>query len=718
VRRGYIPRVTVGLGEYVAGAAELVLVVGAAAFAAIRVRGRMLPGWSGPPARLAETVLGLALVVLVAELLGVLGLFEEPVFVGVTLVVGVGAALVAGARPAEGKPGTVPSVPAPSVSWLELLVTLGIVALLFAHWGFETQQSLNNAITNFDSRWYHLPFAAEFAQSGSTTELVQTDPLFMNWFYPQVSELLGGATILVTERDTLALFLNLGWLGLALLAAWCVGRPYGRGPHAVAAVAVLLEAHNLVVREPGTGKNDVAAAALLLAACAILLTASRREPDLGSGSDPVPKAWRGVLAVAGLAAGLACGVKLTALAPVAALTVAVIWLAPAGGRLRAAGWFGLPMLAAGGFWYLRNLVEAANPLPWITKLGPLSLPGPERLDEAREPFSVAHYATDFDVWREWFGPGLNDAFGLLWPVVLGAAVAGMVIALVRRLDPPDPVLRALGAVALLGLLAYLFTPLGAAGEEGMPVAFEINVRFAIPALMLGLALFATALPGRSPWARWALLAGALVVLAITNDPFDVLTADERAAGAGIAFAFVIVPAAILFARTRGLPRGAAAAAFAALGALVLAAGYLVQDAYLDDRFEGFESEAHVDDAWRYANELDGERIGLAGTTAGFYRYGFYGGELSNEVVYLGRRGAKGAFSAIPGCAEFRETVNAAELDYLVTSPELNFDDQTAPVASPEAGWLGADAPFEPVSKEEGVTVWRVDGRLDPARCPS
>jgi len=376
------------------------------------------------------------------------------------------------------------------------------------------------------------------------------------------------------------------------------------------------------------------------------------------------------------------------------------------------------MLAAGGFWYLRNLVETANPLPWVTQLGPLSLPGPERLDEAREPFSVAHYATDFDVWREWFGPGLHDAFGLLWPVVLGAAIAGMAIALVRRLDPPDPALRALGAVGLVGVLAYLITPLGAAGSEGMPVAFEINVRFAIPALMLGLALFAVVLPVRSTWSRWALLAGTLAVLAITNDPFDVLTADERAAGVGIAFLFVIVPAAIAWAASRGLPRPAVAAGFAALGVLVLAIGFLVQDSYLEDRFEGFESEAHVDEAWRYANELDGARIGLAGTTAGFYRYGFYGGELSNEVVYLGRRGARGAFSAIPGCAEFREAVNDADLDYLVTSPELNFDDQSVPLDSPEAGWLGADAAFSPVSEEAGVTVWRVEGDLDPAGCPA
>lgn len=698
---------TVGLGEYVAGAAELALVAGAAAYAATGARARLLPGWTGAPARLAEGILGLVLVVWVAEILGTFGLLEELTFVAVAGVTG----LVVGAWTRRGQGhGELLSPPGrnshPATS-LELLVTVAVAALLFAHWGFETQQSLNNAITNFDSRWYHLPFAAEFARSGSTVELVQTDPLFLNWFYPQVSELLGGVAILVTERDTLALFLNLGWLALALLAAWCIGRPFGRGPHAVAAVAVLLESHNLVVREPGTLKNDVAAAALLLAACAILLSARA-----GRGALP-----RGTLAVAGLAAGLACGVKLTALGPVAALTVAVIVLARRGERLRTAAWWGLPMVLAGGYWYARNLFHAANPLPWITDLGPLSLPGPERLQEAREPFSVAHYATDFDVWADWFGPGLEGAFGVLWPVVVGAAVGGMVLAAVRRGDPPDPVLRALGVVGLVAVLAYLFTPLGAAGAEGMPVAFEINVRFAIPALLLGLALFAVALPARSPTARWALLLAPLAVLAVTNDPFDVLTADERAAGVAIATAFVLVPAGLWALHRRGtLSRAAFAGALVALAVAVLAAGHGVQNAYLEDRFETFESDVAIDEAWRFANGLDGARIGLAGTTAGFYRYGFHGGELSNEVIYLGRSGPRGAFSAIPDCEGFREAVDDADLDYLVTSPSLNFDDQATPIPSPEAGWLGDDAPLRRITAEDGVTVWRVEGELDPAGC--
>jgi hypothetical protein len=133
--------------------------------------------------------------------------------------------------------------------------------------------ALDRGIYGGDALWYHLPFSAHIAQTGSVTELLFTDPLYLNWFYPQNSELLHAIGILIGERDTLSLFLNLGWLAIALLAAWCAGRPYGRGHLTVAAAAIVLECHTLVVREPGAAKNDAMAAALLLAAVAIVINA-------------------------------------------------------------------------------------------------------------------------------------------------------------------------------------------------------------------------------------------------------------------------------------------------------------------------------------------------------------------------------------------------------------------------------------------------------------
>ena len=115
---------------------------------------------------------------------------------------------------------------------------------------------------------------------------------------------------------------------------------------------------------------------------------------------------------------MAVGTKSTAVAMAAALTVAVVVLAPAGRRWAAAGWWFAAAVAGGGYWYLRNLIISGNPLPQLEHLGPISLPHPERLQEGRPDFSIVHYATDTGVWSKYFEPGLHQAFGALWPLVI------------------------------------------------------------------------------------------------------------------------------------------------------------------------------------------------------------------------------------------------------------------------------------------------------------
>ena len=112
----------------------------------------------------------------------------------------------------------------------------------------------------------------------------------------------------------------------------------------------------------------------------------------------------------GSAAGLAAGTKLSFLAPVALLTIAVVVIAPRGERVRATAAWSLPMLISGGYWYLRNLVHVGNPIPF-TEWGPLGLPAPERAFELRPGFSVAHYWNDTDVWSDWFFPKLPRSWG-------------------------------------------------------------------------------------------------------------------------------------------------------------------------------------------------------------------------------------------------------------------------------------------------------------------
>ena len=101
--------------------------------------------------------------------------------------------------------------------------SIGVVAVVFAHWGLTAKDALDRGIFNFDSLWYHMPFAAEIAQSHSVTGLHYTETVCTNWFYPQNSELLHAVGILLTGRDTLSLFLNFAWLAIAFLAAWCIG---------------------------------------------------------------------------------------------------------------------------------------------------------------------------------------------------------------------------------------------------------------------------------------------------------------------------------------------------------------------------------------------------------------------------------------------------------------------------------------------------------------
>ena len=691
-------------GEYALAAAELAIAVVSLGATAVLLRRRLLPGWDGAPGHLVEALTGVALALWLGEALGVLGLLHDATFVAACAVTG--AIAVWRLPSGSGRGGEGP--PSPEVPGVAMLVTVGVAALLFAHWGFETKQSLDAGVGNFDSLWYHMPFAAEFAQSGSTTALHYPDTVFLNWFYPQNSELLHGLGVLLSDRDTLSLFLNLGWLAIALLAAWCAGRPYGRGHLSVAAVAIVLECHTLVVREPGAAKNDAMAAALLLAAVAIVInwSAARRSAEPG-------RLDRWPLAAAGLAAGLAAGTKVTVLAPVAALTVAVVVLAPAGRRRAAAGWWFAPLLAGGGFWYLRNLIIAGNPIPQVRELGPIGLPGPERLQTGRPDFTILHYATDTDVWREYFEPGLERAFGELWPLVLLAAFAGAVVAI---LAGRDRALRWMGGVGLFAMAAYLATPLSAAGAEGEPVAFAINVRFLVPALLIGLALLPLA-PGLERRNRqWAALALLLGLLVLTDRSDAVARVPERFFGALVALLAVLIPAALLLARRRGAGARVVAAGFAVLALAAVAIGYPVQRDYLDDRFEDFDPAANLDSAYRWAAHTEGARIGLAGTTAGFLGYGFYGRDLSNEVRYLGIEGPHGAFHAIPTCAEFRAAVNEAELDYLVTAPFLNFIHPSNPIRSPEAGWLGGEQAVRPISRDGPVTVWEVRGRLAPAGC--
>ena len=332
-----------------------------------------------------------------------------------------------------------------------------------------------------------------------------------------------------------------------------------------------------------------------------------------------------------------------------------------------------------------------------SSLGPISLPHPERLQDGRPDFSIVHYATDTGVWRDYFAPGLHQAFGALWPLVVARRARR------RRCWPSAGAATASCAgsarVALFGMLAYLFTPLSAAGAEGAPVGFGINIRYVHPG------------PARrrSPCCRSPRLARRPAApVGAARRPCSSCSSSPTAPTPSCAIPLALFGFGLVVARWSLVPGGAAAALAGARGARAAASSPAASPpspspssrsatrcsattSATASRNDGRRrtDPRHATSTPPTAGPADVEdaRIGLAGTTAGFPGYGFYGTDLSNRVVYLGEEGPHGAFNAIPTCAAFRAAVNDADLDYLVTSPFLNFIHPSDPVASPEARWL-------------------------------
>ena len=722
-------------GDYLQGSIELIVVAAAMGFAAVALRRRLLAGWSGASARLAEVVLGLSLLVVTLELVGVVGLYRPGWVLLAAVLVGVGIGM--GFR----EPGIGQPLWAPQITPLALALAVAGAVLVAAHWAMPTQTGLDIGMYLPNTTWHNAPFAARFVQDHQVGALHFTEVLNLTvWFYPQNSELLHSAGVLFLGNDFLSPLINIGWMSLCLLAAYCFARPYGGGPIAVLAIALVLDANMLLLYQPGDAKNDTAGLFFLLASAAVLVNAEvqRRAAEESVEIDTVRQAplATGALIVAGLAAGLALGTKLNLLAPFGLLTLGVIAVAGRGFRLRATGVWVASALVTGGFWFVRNLVNAGNPLPWI-KAGPL--PGPDQADiNIREPHNVAHYLLppDGGVIRHHLIPGLHSSFGDLWPLVLLVVIGGFLLAIFRG---RTPVIRMLGVVALLSGIAYLVTPLTAAGPEGDPTAFTTNLRYASPAIGLGAMLLGVDAgllkPRVQPWLLGSLLVLLLVQAIPVWDLHGHLWTRHFLLGAvGLAFFLILVPVGLGLASGRRVsPVGVAAVAVAALIAVV-AIGWPQSDDYVKDRYRAataprdFPTGMKAALAWFNRADLHNSRIAVVGGRPGFKQYVFYGDDLSNRVQYVAHHGPHGSYTPIaseavqlnPGnpsaqaqCREWVRTLNDGDYGYAVIGP-----DQRTQSSSPvEAQWTRASGGSQ-LEQRDDVFVFRLDRQLDPSGCGS
>jgi hypothetical protein len=718
--------VTPSFGSYIGGCFAVIGIVSAVGLGGYWLRRWIVPEFSGALARLADATIAVALLVVSLELLGSLSILT----VGWTIVVCIAIGLLAALIGRHMAPPSGQEISAPQVQKVALLIALAVASFTVAEWTFPAQLSLDQGMFGGDTTWYHMPFAARFAQEHSIVHLHFTDPLRLAaWFYPQSSELIHGTAIVLFKTDWLSPLINLIWLAIALLAAWCVGRPYKVGPATLVAAALVLDSGVMIETQPGEGRNDIMGLAFLIAFAAFLINAhQRRAPDTGVVQDAperdAPLLDKGPLVIAGIAAGLAASVKLTFLIPVVAIGLGVIVFSGRGRRLTTAWVLGLSTFLVGGYWYVRAAIKTGgNPLPQIG-FGPLHLPRPDQMPlDPRPRFAVAHYLTQPTIYRRWFFPQLDNALGPLWPLILIIAVAAAVYVAVRS---RNKILRVIAVGALATAIVYIFTPLTAAGQEGSPTGFFTNTRYLIPGLVLALVLLPIARPLRAPdrRARQTLYFLALVY-AIT-----VLTTPRWYPGyiVGTVFltlALVWAPAGLGLARSRrNASRAVVAGAAGAVLLLAVVLGRAQEVQYYDHHYtetDHFLQDGGPKQAYAFARKQQDKRIGIAGSGEIFFgQYGFYGANLNNYVQYIGVPGPHGAYRLATSCAQFRRRINAGDYDFLIVS-QYTQDSPTAEYWYPIYAWLKTDPALEQIIEEPSITpepdyVFKVKGKLDPAAC--
>jgi hypothetical protein len=730
----------VSAGRYLEGVVLALVCVGTLGVGAHRLRVRLAPAYDGLVAWVADGVMFVALLILVLEAVGVIGVLDRVGVVagcvlagGLAWSIGVrgspepggdgGSVDGAAPRPAAGSEPAAPTDirdqnPSPHRR-LVTAVALAGTSVVAAVWFGWTIFAYRHGMETVDTVWYHMPFAARFVQLHNIRHLQYFDPGAITAFYPANSELIHAFGIVLFGTDLLSPVLNLGWAAAALVCAWAIGRPWGREPHCLLACLPVLATPGIVDTQPGGAYDDIVCLALLLAMIALVVNGQTHAPGRRLAFSA------SVLASA--AGGLALGSKYTSIAPAIAFGLGTVLILGRGRRWRHAAIWAGGLTLLGGYWYLRDAIAVGNPLPSLSiHLGPLSLPAPR----ISPTYTVWQYLGSGPIWRHIFIPGLRQSLGLAWWALILGCIAGAVAAIVRRREPQ---LALIGGLVLLSGFLFLVTP-QLLGLPGLPIFFNVNVRYAVVPLALGLILLALApVFGRSSAALVWLAASSLALVFTVLDPgvwksgFPVKPFAPAIHGAS-ALAGAVLGGVILVAGElwlwresqvrhkvrRVIKRGSVLWLSAAAGvtaAAVVLGGWLVSDSYARDRYRDSPLLPVV---YAWARQIHDKRIGVVGTNL---QYPLSGPSISNFVQVIGVGEPHGGFSVAPTCSQWRTAVNQGRYDYvLVVGNSFN------PVGrTPALRWTQTSPAAHPIVRQyfgsvEYAVVFRITGPLAAADC--
>jgi hypothetical protein len=668
------------LARFLLGILLAALALAPLGLAARRVRRRLLPGWGGGDALMGDVVLGLSGMVVVAEILGTVGWFRTAPLVLGLLALSLAVLVLVRDRPTAATAASTPAVP----RWHLVLGAVALVPVV-ASWAARLVRALDEGIHGPDTVWYHLPAAARFLQTGRVSSVHFFDDGPVTAYYPMTSSLLHAEGMVLFGSDALSAVANVGALGLALLAAWRIGARFGVAVPAAVALGLLLGGPMLVETQAGTALNDVAGIALLLVAVAV----STRGAPAGR--------THGHDVVTGLALGLAIGMKLTFLVPAGLLALGLV--ATAGRRrwLASLAIFGATA-ATGLYWYGRNLLVTGNPVPVLDAgAGPVTLDAVTGSPDTR---SFSHYVLDGDAWREYFVPGLADSLGPLWVAVLALVLVGLVGSVVA---PAERSLRLVGLVGLASLVAFALTPQYLDLAPGQPFFFPTNLRYAAPALALGLALSAIVLRRLMPVVLPLLVALTLVAQAdpvswpvLRSRPsFFTDQIDGASSLSGLALVLGVGGLAVGVARWRS--RGARAIPSAGwlvlAGSLVVLVGVAIAHPRYTER--RYRDDGGLGALFAWSQGEGDRRIGAIGSYAQS-QYPLTGPDLGDHVQYLVVETPDGGARRPRTCEELVGLIEDARLDHVVVlGAELVGWVATQPDAQPVPGiFEGSTAPRE------------------------
>ncbi len=692
-----------GGSAYATGLLFFAGVWGGSAIAAVVLRRSWLGHLREATAVLATATLFFAALITVHLIPGILGLLHRGWVLALAILFAAAAVYLGRVR-ARGETEREPDreeehrgIDAEGQRDLRLLVIPLALAMGLSAWALlhacNGRSTLAMPPFHADLLTFDLPLSARWIQAHSIWVAGDLFPLQAHAAYPHNGDVVRLAAILPWRSAFLLPLLSWPLWALGIVAVNALARELGATMWSATLLAFVYAATPLVLLTSAADNVADPFMWAMFAIGALFLVRHARRPRTSE------------LVLGGIALGLALGSKwyaLTCVPVVAAVWLVTRWRAREDGwrpqmLVRETGVLFAAIAIAGGFWFIRNVVEYSNPIfPHEVSLGPLHLfDGPKDTAGDAFGFSVAHYIGDWEVWREYLVPQYKEVFRAIGAMLLIGLVLIAVLGAWRARRRPSTYV-ALAAILLL--LGYLVTPQTAFGPEGVPAFAGVNARYAVPALLLGAVAVAAGLAqaDRRLWIPVQLLA-LIAVADGVRAPLDVSLPKFALAAA------VLGTAGYALWRVRDSRRSVTAGVAVAI-ALAAVFGFALQRRFDDQAFTG--RDAAID--WIVDNtDDDSVHIGMTGSwpTHTPPVAALFGPRLENRVRYIGRDD-RGLMRHYTRYADWRGAVRNADLDLLLVG---RVPQPLSP--SPETGWA-ARAGFPAVATSDRFIVYRL-GRADP-----